>query len=280
MKYKISLLLTLFSLNLIPDEQLYLVDLILIKYLPEFETNEQFLPPDLEIPENITLLTEFSYPKLEINSLPLTLGYKFQDLFMSVKIEEESDLLNFENETLFGNEAIPSLEIIPTLEVKKSIFEIDSAREFSLSPEVSRIARSRDFRVISTKSWFQNIKNKEEAEIIFIDSDFFKGSRIFGFFQLYKERFLHFNSNLYLSELDPLISQEERLIFGKNVFDEEKEFDIFEEKNQKVLYDAYHSKKLRSGELHYMDHPKFGMLVKLTKAQKELSFPDNGSLKN
>jgi hypothetical protein len=219
MKYKISILLTLFSLNLIPDEQLYLVDLILIKYLPEFETKEQFLQPELEIPENITLLTEFSYPKLEINSLPLTLGYKFQDLFMSVKIEEESDLLNFKNETLFGNEAIPSLEIIPTLEVKKSIFEIDSAREFSLSPEVSRIARSRDFRVISTKSWFQNIKNKEEAEIIFIDSDFFKGSRIFGFFQLYKERFLHFNSNLYLSELDPLISQEERLIFGKNVFD-------------------------------------------------------------
>ena len=188
MKYKISILLTLFSLNLIPDEQLYLVDLILIKYLPEFETKEQFLQPELEIPENITLLTEFSYPKLEINSLPLTLG--------------------------------------------------------------------------------------------FLDSDFFKGSRIFGFFQLYKERFLHFNSNLYLSELDPLLSQEERLITGKNVFDEEKEFDLFEEKNQKVLYEAKHSKKLRSGELHYMDHPKFGMLVKLTKAQKELSFPDNGSLKN
>ena len=110
---------------------------------------------------------------------------------------------------------------------------------------------------------FQNIKNKEEAEIIFLDSDFFKGSRIFGFFQLYKERFLHFNSNLYLSELDPLLSQEERLITGKNVFNEEKEFDLFEEKNQKVLYEVKHSKKLRSGELHYMDHPKFGMLLKL-----------------
>ena len=193
---------------------------------------------------------------------------------MSVKIEEELDILNFDKETLSDTRAIP------TLEVKKSIFELDSAREFSLAPEVSKIARSRDFRVISTKSWFQNIKNKEEAKIIYLDSDFFKGSRIFGFFQLYKERFLHFNSNLYLSELDPLLSQEERLIIGKNVFDEEKEFDLFEEKNQKVLYEAKHSKKLRSGELHYMDHPKFGMLVKLTKAQKELFFPDNGLSKN
>ena len=274
MKYKLSLLLTLLSINLISEEQLYLVDLILIKYLPDFETNEKFLPPELDIPDNITFLTEFPYPKLEINSLPFNLEYKFQDLFMSVKIEEDSDLSISEDET-------PSdIGSIPTLEVNKSVFEIDSAREFSLSAEVSKIARSRDFRVISTKSWFQNIKDKDTAELIFIDSDFFKGTRIFGFFQLYKERFLHFNTKLYLSELDPLFTQDERLMVGKNVFNEEKELDIYEEKNQKVLYEVVHSKKFRSGELHYVDHPKFGMLIKLTKAQKKISSPDNGLTKN
>ena len=274
MKYKLSLLLTLFSINLISEEQLYLVDLILIKYLPKFETNEKFFQPELDIPENITLLTEFPYPKLEINSLPFNLEYKFQDLFMSVKIEEDSDLRILEDENL------NNIDVIPTLEEKKSVFEIDSAREFSLSAEVSKIARSRDFRVISTKSWFQNIKNIDEAKLIFIDSGFFKGTRIFGFFQLYKERFLHFNSKLYLSELDPLITQEEKFIVGKNIYDDEKEFDIFEEKNQKVLFEVKHSKKFRSGELHYVDHPKFGMLVKLTKAQKEPSSPDSGLTKN
>ncbi len=274
MKYKLSLLLTLFSINLISEEQLYLVDLILIKYLPDFETNEKFLPPKLDIPENITFLTEFPYPKLEINSLPFNLEYKYQDLFMSVKIEEDSDLSFSEDET-------PSdIESIPTLEVNKSEFEIDSAREFSLSAEVSKIARSRDFRVISTKSWFQNIKDKDAAELIFIDSNFFKGTRIFGFFQLYKERFLHFNTKLYLSELDPLFTQDERLMVGKNVFNEEKELDIYEEKNQKVLYEVVHSKKFRSGELHYVDHPKFGMLIKLSKAQKKISSPDSGLTKN
>ena len=274
MKYKLSLLLTLLSINLFSEEQLYLVDLILIKYLPDFETNEKFLPPELDIPENITFLTEFPYPKLEINSLPFNLEYKFQDLFMSVKIEEDSDLSVSEDET--PND----IESIPTLEVNKSVFEIDSAREFSLSAEVSKIARSRDFRVISTKSWFQNIKDKDAAELIFIDSNFFKGTRIFGFFQLYKERFLHFNTKLYLSELDPLFTQDERLMVGKNVFNEEKELDIYEEKNQKVLYEVVHSKKFRSGELHYVDHPKFGMLIMLTKAQKKISSPDNGLTKN
>ena len=274
MKYKLSLLLTLFSINLITEEQLYLVDLILIKYLPDFETNEKFLPPEFNIPENITFLAEFPYPKLEINSLPFNLEYKFQDLFMSIKIEEDSDSSISEDETP------RNIEVIPTLEIKKSVFEIDSAREFSLSAEVSKIARSRDFRVISTKSWFQNIKSKDLAELIFIDSDFFKGTRIFGFFQLYKERFLHFNTKLYLSELDPLFIQDERLMVGKNVFNEEKELNVYEEKNQKVLYEVEHSKKFRSGELHYVDHPKFGMLIKLTKAQKEISSPDNGLTKN
>ena len=273
MKYKLSLLLTLFSINLISEEQLYLVDLILIKYLPEFETDEKFLPPELDIPNNITILAEFPYPELEVNPLSFNLGYKFQDLFMSVKIEEDSDLLLPEDEIL-------SNEAVPILEAKKSVFEIDSAREFSLSAEVSKIARSRDFRVISTKSWFQNIKDKDAAELIFIDSDFFKGTRIFGFFQLYKERFLHFNTKLYLSELDSLSIQDERLIVGKNVFNEEKELDIYEEKNQKVLYEVLHSKKFRSGELHYVDHPKFGMLIMLTKAQKKISSPDNGLTKN
>ena len=274
MKYKLSLLLTLLSINLFSEEQLYLVDLILIKYLPDFETNEKFLPPELDIPDNITFLTEFPYPKLEINSLPFNLEYKYQDLFMSVKIEEDSDLSFSEDET-------PSdIESIPTLEVNKSVFEIDSAREFSLSAEVSKIARSRDFRVISTKSWFQTIKDKDAAELIFIDSDFFKGTRIFGFFQLYKERFLHFNTKLYLSELDPLFTQDERLMVGKNFFNEEKELDIYEEKNQKVLYEVVHSKKFRSGELHYVDHPKFGMLIKLSKAQKKISSPDNDLTKN
>ena len=69
-------------------------------------------------------------------------------------------------------------------------------------------------------------------------------------------------------------------IYQKNIFNEEKELDIYEEKNQKVLYEVVHSKKFRSGELHYVDHPKFGMLIMLTKAQKKISSPDNGLTKN
>ena len=273
MKFKATLIAFLFSINLLSEDQLYVVDLILIKYLPEFETNEIFTKPIVNFPDNMTFLRDFPYPELEINSVPFDLDYQFKDLFMSIKIDDDNEDFLIENET-------ESDISTPTLKLKRSIFEIDSARKFSLGAEVSKIAKSRDFRVISTKSWFQNIKMLTDAELVFIDSGFFKGSRIFGFIQLYKERFLHFNSQLYFSELDPLIEQNPKFISGKNIFEDEIIIDLFMEKNQKILYEVKHSKKFRSGEIHYMDHPKFGMLVKLTKAQKEFSSADSAVIED
>ena len=274
MKIKLSLILTLFfSLHIFGEDQIFLVDIIFIKYLPEAQTDETFLPPELNEIDNILFLSDFPYPEIEIKPLPLDLGYRFQDLFMSVQIDDE-------NQNLLEEEQIITDRLVPLLENKKSFFETDSARDFSLSEEVSKIARSRDFRVIGTKSWFQTVKNIDKAQNIFIDSNFFKGTRIFGFLKLYKERFLHFNLNLYLSELDPSKEQIENLISGKNFFGDDQQIDLFEEKNQSLLFQVQHSKKFRSGELHYVDHPKFGMLIKLTKAQKESFSPDNDLAKN
>ena len=275
MKFKATLIAFLFSINLLSEDQLYVVDLILIKYLPEFETNEIFTKPIVNFPEDMTFLRDFPYPELEINSVPFDLEYQFKDLFMSIKIDDDSEDFSIENETETERDIYT-----PTLKLKRSIFEIDSARKFSLGAEVSKIAKSRDFRVISTKSWFQNIKTLNGAELVFIDSGFFKGSRIFGYLQLYKERFLHFNSKLYFSELDLLIEQQPNFISGKNIFEDEIIIDLFKEKNQKILYEVKHSKKFRSGEIHYIDHPKFGMLVKLTKAQKEFSSADSAVIED
>lgn len=268
------MILTLFfSLHIFSEDQIFLVDIIFIKYLPESQTNETFLPPELSEIDNILFLSDFPYPEIEIKSLPLDLGYRFQDLFMSVQIDDENKNLLEQDQTITDRS-------LPLLENKKSFFETDSARDFSLSEEVSKIARSRDFRVIGTKSWFQTVKNIDKAQHIFIDSNFFKGTRIFGFLKLYKERFLHFNLNLYLSELDPSKEQIENLISGKNFSGDNLQIDLFEEKNQSLLFQVQHSKKFRSGELHYVDHPKFGMLIKLTKAQQESFSPDNDLAKN
>ena len=143
MKFKATLIAFLFSINLLSEDQLYVVDLILIKYLPELETNEIFTKPIVNFPDNMTFLRDFPYPELEINSVPFDLDYQFKDLFMSIKIDDDSEDFSIENE----NETESDI-YTPTLKLKRSIFEIDSARKFSLGAEVSKIAKSRDFRVI------------------------------------------------------------------------------------------------------------------------------------
>ena len=105
-------------------------------------------------------------------------------------------------------------------------------------------------------------KNRLKKEIVkFVDNNDYSNMSYGEMLELVLENVIAFNQ-------------------GKNVFNDEKELDIYEEKNQKVLYEVVHSKKFRSGELHYVDHPKFGMLIKLSKAQKKISSPDSGLTKN
>ena len=103
MKFKATLIAFLFSINLLSEDQLYVVDLILIKYLPEFETNEIFTKPIVNFPDNMTFLRDFPYPELEINSVPFDLDYQFKDLFMSIKIDDDSEDFSIENETALSN---------------------------------------------------------------------------------------------------------------------------------------------------------------------------------
>ena len=116
MKFKATLIAFLFSINLLSEDQLYVVDLILIKYLPEFETNEIFTKPIVNFPDNMTFLRDFPYPELEINSVPFDLDYQFKDLFMSIKIDDDSEDFSIENETETESDIYT-----PILKLKRSI---------------------------------------------------------------------------------------------------------------------------------------------------------------
>ena len=48
-----------------------------------------------------------------------------------------------------------------------------------------------------------------------------------------------------------------------------EEYEILtKEDSMKVTYQLTQSRKLKSGELHYIDHPKFGIIYRLVKAEK------------
>ena len=48
-----------------------------------------------------------------------------------------------------------------------------------------------------------------------------------------------------------------------------EEYEILtKEDSMKVTYQLTQSRKLKSGELHYIDHPKFGIIYRLVRAEK------------
>ena len=259
--------LFIFSNFLISEEPIYRVDLVFIKYLPEKNNQEVFLIPEININKTLILLDEFPYPSINIENIPLDLGYQHDSLFISVSINDDED-----QQEQVQKKINPD---IPYLEKGRSLFQVDSGKEFSLIKEVSKLQRSRDFRVLGFKSWFQKIESKDKSTSVFLDSGFFKGSRIFGELNLYKERFLHAKASLYLSEMNPSVEAEPYLINVRGVSSKELELNIYEDKNQEVLYHLDQSRKIKNKELHYLDHPKFGFLISITNAKRNPVFLDN-----
>lgn len=140
------------------------------------------------------------------------------------------------------------------------------------------IRRSRYFRFIGEQSWYQPIPTKENSFEIFIDSNIERGSRIYGFLKPYKGRYLHTDIEIFLSEqiVENNISNVEKsnntdqniegFLFNNTEKElQKKSLPNLQEKELKPIFQLKESRRLRSGEINYFDHPKFGILLLITK---------------
>ena len=123
------------------------------------------------------------------------------------------------------------------------------------------------YRVIGHFSWFQPIVEKDVSTPIFVDSEKFKGSKIFGTLNIYKKRFLHSDFNFFLAEeVKGSEPQELKVLLKKEA--PEEYIILSKEDSMKLNYQLSQSRKLKSGELHYIDHPKFGIIYRIIKTEK------------
>lgn len=110
--------------------------------------------------------------------------------------------------------------------------------EFQLKNEFARLRRSRDFRPLLHLGWTQAALDSDAAGWVSVRGGADDGSRIDGRARLTVNRYL----NLRL-ELDAAIP-------------EKGEFRLAQ------------SRRMKSGELHYFDHPEFGVLVEIIPEPK------------
>ena len=269
--------LLLISFNLISVEQSqldveflnddeYRIDIIFIKYLKDEDLKENFQNPAVNFERFFVALDEYQYPNLDIVPTNFEIPKDNQSIDIPF-IKKEKQKKTIEKNIITRRREFP-----------RQIFQIDKRDDNLMEEFKDLIRRSRYFRYIGEQSWYQPIPTKDNSFEIFIDSNIERGSRIFGFIKPYKGRYLHTDIEVFLAEQNlenKNLSVEESDITNPNIegylFNskglelQKKSLPNLQEEELTPIFQLQESRRLRSGEINYFDHPKFGLLLLITK---------------
>ena len=247
-----------FSSSSFSDESIYRIDYIIFKFLPDIDSKEKFKTPEISFSDELINITELKYPEFnKPDSLENNLPY--QDLFQDISISRIITQSNLQEESTDDDVRMSKNQVF---------FQNDSGTDFAMEEIVQTLKRSKNYRVIDQNSWFQEIKDQSLAPAVLIKTEIDNGDIVVGEIKAYKKRFLHLDANLYFAEesinpssFEKKVIMKEQIKKGEFVIDE---INLFENENLEFLYQINHSRKVRSKELHYVDHPKFGVIFQIS----------------
>ncbi len=156
----------------------------------------------------------------------------------------------------------------------------------------SKLLSNNNYKVLNSYSWIQNIENKEISKYLFEQN----AENKYGYYlKFYKSRFLHVDLKAYIGIAKPVDNKiitdshiksyeneilsrkteqntDEKLILDlnlKNGFTQVTTLPI-EEPNKNQLYNDINifideQKRIFDGEVHFFDHPYFGIVISIEK---------------
>ncbi|MFK8068456.1 MAG: CsiV family protein [Gammaproteobacteria bacterium] len=127
------------------------------------------------------------------------------------------------------------LNAVPLNGAGESVIVELSSTSLTLADTREKLNNTTDYRVLYHKAWYQTVRDKDQTTAVWIEIPELKGT-----INLHKQRFLHFNADLTFDST-----------FGEVKLEQ--------------------SRRLKSKELHYFDHPLFGMLVRVVKIDSDKS---------
>ena len=177
-----------------------------------------------------------------------------------------------------------------------------------------KLDKNKDYKVLHSISWYQPLVEKDKSTFIFIENSKDQ-MKTYGEVLIYKDRYLHFDAKLRLSEKTDFLSSESAVIKTINFNDLLKE-KLKEEENEEVpnnnywmetifnnvrvnigdfskwilnseinnspldlnteeslsfkyndLYEINQEIKIEENKYHFIDHPYFGIIVKISALQ-------------
>ena len=271
------LFILLLTFNLSSNDEVfdeYRIEFIIFEH--QLKNNEEILSSELIIPGKEFI--NFQNPDLQINITAVQNSIKskiseFQEVFQNIKpaISKSS------NKKETSNSSNPK-------EWFRKNSSLDTLKKLNL-----KLNRSSKYNVIDSYSWTQNIESELESKYLHYRNN------LYGIYiKFYRNRFLHIDLKSYLGNLveeytdvtsDYLNDHKSIRRDKKSVNDNDLTINLkLNKKNDYVLIDRIsknleineksdeiinvyidEEKRLFNNEIHYFDHPSFGIVISISK---------------
>lgn len=172
------------------------------------------------------------------------------------------ELIVFENHALKGwtEEQWPDEIELPNTNKSTSVFTRGksplwiSKAERELGNVAARMKRSKGYRILFHQAWSQNTYADLKMPQLLIEAAH-DNTQMAGTVKLYKSRYAHVDFDLRFERRIP-----DRI---KTLFFEQQKITPFDIEPESWQFELRESRKIRPNQLHYIDHPLFGILVQL-----------------
>jgi hypothetical protein len=271
------LFILLLTFNLSSNDEVfdeYRIEFIIFEH--QLKNNEEILSSELIIPGKEFI--NFQNPDLQINITAIQNSIKskiseFQEVFQNIKpaISKSS------NKKETSNSSNPK-------EWFRKNSSLDTLKKLNL-----KLNRSSKYNVIDSYSWTQNIDSELESKYLHYRNN------LYGvYIKFYRNRFLHIDLKSYLGNLDEeytdvtndylndhkSIRRDKKLVSDNNLtinlklnkkndyvlIDRiSKNLEINEKSDEIINVYIDEEKRLFNNEIHYFDHPSFGIVISISK---------------
>jgi len=193
-----------------------------------------------------------------------------------------------------GELNIPGRELKSRISGQAEAFQILNPKDYFLNQKVYALRKNPRFKVLLHTSWFQAAFDADHKRAVYlhdklplpyketgseirpmnVDSEGPEGQSLFGTVRVYVSRFLHVDLDL-IYRVAQQVTYYEKLDEMKNAMflvPENGQFNATGEPITTVAMHGYRlneSRRIKSRELHYFDHPLFGVLLYATPHEFE-----------
>jgi len=168
------------------------------------------------------------------------------------------------------SEAAPAeADIEPKEQPQDPEFILHIEDDFTMADIASRLEQLDVYEPIMHFAWTQATYPQEETIAIELPALGEPPEGLTGSFTLYLSRYLHLVVDLTLNDpespLDPVAIEEPAFSYG----DDRIGFGYEDQEMQPIRFRIQENRIFKNGDLRYFDHPKFGVLAKITRVEEE-----------